>query len=193
MQKKALIINGNPDQDSLSSKFAESYAKSASENGHNCEVLNLYNIDFNPVLKYGYKQRTQLEPDLQYASRQIKNANHLVFIYPTWWGTMPAILKGFIDRVFLPGWAFKYAENSPFWDKLLLGKSARLIVTMDSPKWYNWFKYGNAGHNAMKKATLQFCGVNPVKITAFGNVKNAKDEKILKMINKIERLGAKLA
>jgi NAD(P)H dehydrogenase (quinone) len=104
----------------------------------------------------------------------IKWADHLVFVYPTWWGTMPALLKGFIDKVFLPGFGFKYRKDSVWWDKLLTGKSARLIVTMDTPPWYFRWVYGRPSHNAMKKSTLEFCGVKPVKIISIGPVKHAE-------------------
>jgi len=75
-----------------------------------------------------------------------------------------AVLKGFIDKVFLPGFAFQYRNGSVWWDKLLKGRSARLIVTMDTPPWYFRWIYGRPGHNAMKKAILEFCGIKPVKI-----------------------------
>jgi putative NADPH-quinone reductase len=99
-------------------------------------------------------------------------ASHLVFVYPNWWGSMPALLKGFFDRVFVPGYAFKYRENSRFWDKLLAGRSADVFVTMDTPGWYNWLVYNRPGHNQIKKTILEFCGVKPVRITAFGPVRD---------------------
>ena len=93
----------------------------------------MFDLDFNSILKHGYRQWTELEPDLLMIQQDIVDADHLVFEYPTWWGTCPALLKGLIDRVFLPGFAFKYRDNSLFWDKLLKGNTARLIVTMDTP------------------------------------------------------------
>ena len=79
-----------------------------------------------------------------------------MFVYPTWWGTMPALLKGFIDKVFQPGFGFQYRNGSVWWDKLLKGRSARLIVTMDTPPLYFRWVYGRPGHNAMKKKILGF-------------------------------------
>ena len=121
--------------------------------------------------------------------QDISEATHLVFVYPTWWGTYPALLKGFIDRVFLPGYAFKYHKDDPFWDKLLKGKTARLIVTMDSPKWYNFFVYKNAGHNSMRKAVLEFCGIKPVKITSFAPIKTSDIIKRKQWLEEVEMLG----
>ncbi len=187
--KKILVINANPQVESLSGAFANEYIDGAISSGAQCKLINLVHFDFDPVLKNGYKKKTELEPDLLLAQKDISEADHMVFIYPTWWGTFPALLKGFIDRVFIPGFAFKYRENSILWDKLLKGKSARLIVTMDSPLWYYRFIYGNPGHNAMKKSTLKFCGINPVKITAFGPVKTAKKSKIDGWLKKVKKLG----
>ena len=190
--KKILVINANPQVDSLSGAIANEYIEGAISAGGQCKLINLVHFDFDPILKNGYKRKVELEPDLVQAQSDIKEADHLVFVYPTWWGTFPALLKGFIDRVFLPGFAFKYRENSILWDKLLTGKSARLIVTMDSPLWYYRFVYGSPGHNAMKKSTLKFCGVSPVKVTAFGPVKKASEKKIEGWLKKVNKLGVNL-
>ena len=187
--KKILIINGHPDKESFCFALAESYKKGADSTGANCKLIDLADLDFTLNLSHGYKQITELEPDLLKIQVDILDANHIVFVYPTWWGTYPALLKGFIDRVFLPGFAFKYRDNSIFWDKLLKGKTARLIVTMDTPKWYNFLVYKNAGHNSMKKAVLKFCGVKPVKITSFAPIKLSDDKKRKRWLNEVEALG----
>lgn len=88
------------------------------------------------VLHDGYNQVQLLEPDLVQAQADITWAEHLAFVYPIWWGGIPALMKGFFDRIFLPGFAFKYREGKAFPDKLLKGKTAHLLVTMDTPPWY---------------------------------------------------------
>ncbi|WP_374956694.1 NAD(P)H-dependent oxidoreductase [Marinilabilia salmonicolor] len=133
-----------------------------------------------------------MEPDLLKMQDEILKADHVVFVYPTWWGTYPALLKGFIDRVFLPGFAFRYREGSLFWDKYLTGKSARLIVTMDTPKWYYSLVYKSPGHNSLRKGILDFCGIRPVRISAFGPIKTSDDEKRKKWLNQVRKLGAEL-
>jgi NAD(P)H dehydrogenase (quinone) len=120
---------------------------------------------------------------------EILAADHLVWVYPNWWSTFPALLKGFIDRVFVPGFAFKYHDKDPSWDKLLQGKTARLIVTMDTPKWYYWLINKNAGHNAMKIGVLEFCGIKPVNITVFAPIKSADEAKRKKWLGEVEKLG----
>ncbi|WP_430814376.1 NAD(P)H-dependent oxidoreductase [Carboxylicivirga sp. RSCT41] len=187
--KKFLIINGHPDSESLCFELARRYKAGAEKAGKNCELINLCELEFSPILKHGYRQRTDWEPDLIKAWQAIKTADHLVFVYPTWWGTQPALLKGFIERVFLPGFAFGYRKDSVWWDKLLKGKSARLIVTMDTPTWYYRLIYKQPGHNAMEKGVLNFCGVKPVRKTVFSPVKGSATIKREKWLAKVEDLG----
>ena len=187
--KKILIINGHPDHKSFCYQLAKRYQTGVEASGAQCQLINLAELDFSPILHYGYRKRTDLEPDLNMAKDAISDADHLVFVYPTWWGTQPALLKGFIDRVFLPGFAFSYRENSLLWDKLLKGKSARLIVTMDTPKWYYRWIYKQPGHNAMRKGILKFCGIKPVKITSFAPIKTSNEKTRNLWLNKVEKLG----
>jgi NAD(P)H dehydrogenase (quinone) len=191
--KKVYILNGHPDKSSLCAGLAQSYYDSASQSGASCKLTHLIDLEFEPVLRFGYKQRTELEPDLLQAQKDIAEADHLVMVYPTWWASCPALLKGFIDRVFLPQFAFKYRENSLLWDKLLNGKSARIIVTMDTPRWYNYLVYNNSNVGFIKKGVLEFCGVKPVKVSIFGPVKSAADNKRKNWINEVKRLGASLS
>ena len=113
----------------------------------------------------------------------------MVWIYPVWWASLPAILKGFIDRVFLPGFAFKKIENSLWWDKLLKGKSARIISTLDQPAWFYWLVNKQPSNQAMKKLVLQFCGIKPVKVTTIGPIRLSKESFRQKWLIKIEKLG----
>lgn len=190
--KKILIINAHPDKESLSFKLAEKYLQGAVISGADVKFVNLAELSFSPVLKFGYKQRTELEPDLVAVQQEIKNAEHIVIVYPNWWGTYPALLKGFFDRVMLPGFAFKYRENSILWDKLLTGKTARIMITMDTPKWYYSLIYKKPGINAVKKSVLEFCGIKPVKVNVFSPVKTASDEKRNKWLDEAYKLGKEL-
>jgi putative NADPH-quinone reductase len=190
--KKILIINGHPDKKSFCSALAESYKKGVDSSGADCKLVHLIDLDFNPILSFGYREISVLEPDLVKMQQEILAADHLVLVYPNWWSTFPALLKGFIDRAFVPGFAFKYRENSPFWDKLLIGKTARMIVTMDTPKWYYFLMNINAGHNAMRIGVLEFCGIKPVKITSFASVKSSDEIKRRKWLTEVEELGKQL-
>lgn len=186
---KILIINGHPDKESFCFALAESYRRGAENSGAVCKILNLIDLKFNPILSFGYRKISTLEPDLIQAQKDILEAHHMVFVYPNWWSTYPALLKGFFDRVFLPNFAFKYHEKGPFWDKLLKGKSARIIVTMDTPWWYYWLINRNAGHNSIKIGILKFSGINPVKITTIGPVKSSDENKRKQWLREIELMG----
>lgn len=187
--KKILIINGHPDKESFCFALAESYKKGADLSRADCKLVHLIDLDFNPILTFGYRIISELEPDLVKMQQEILAADHLVLVYPNWWSTFPALLKGFIDRVFVPNFAFKYRENSLFWDKLLAGKTARMIVTMDTPKLYYFLMNINAGHNAMRIGVLEFCGIKPVKITSFAPVKSSDAVKRKKWLAEVEELG----
>jgi putative NADPH-quinone reductase len=187
--KKILIINGHPNKESLCSAFAQSYKKGAESTGAQCNLVNLIDLDFNPNLLYGFQKRIEIEPDVEKMQKAILDAEHIVLVYPNWWSTYPAIVKAFVDRVFIPKFAFGYRDNSIFIDRLLKGRSARLIVTMDSPSWYYSLFMKSPGHKSMKKGTLEFCGIKPVKITEFTMIKTSNEEKRKAWIAKVEELG----
>jgi NAD(P)H dehydrogenase (quinone) len=190
--KNILIINGHPNKASFNTALAEAYKAGASTKQVNIQEINIADLNFNPNLESGYSKRMELEPDLVDAWEKITWANHLVWVHPVWWGGLPAKLKGFIDRVFLPGRAFSYRENSVWWDKLLTGKTAHIITTLDQPGWYYALVYGKPSVNQLKKSTLQFCGIKPVKVTYVGIIKNATEAQRSKWLKQIETLGSRL-
>jgi NAD(P)H dehydrogenase (quinone) len=190
--KKILIIDGHPNKDSLNFALAESYMKGAKSGSAETRKIRIADIKFNPNLEYGYQKRTELESDLLDAFELIKWADHLVWVYPVWWGGFPALMKGFIDRLFLPGFTYQPIENSLQWTKLLKGKTARIITTLDQPSWYYKLMYGSPSTNQLKRSILEFCGVNPVKVTYVGIVKSSDTKKREQWLAQIEKLGEKL-
>lgn len=188
---KVLVINGHPDKESYNYAISEAYIKGAKESGANIQCINIRELSFNPNLQFGYRKRTELEPDLLEAQEKLKWADHIVWVYPVWWGSVPAIMKGFLDRVLLPGFAFKKREGSVWWDKYFTGKTARLICTMDQPSWFYRFINRSPSHHAMKKLTMNFIGVKSVKITSIGPIRLSKEAFRKKWLDKIYRLGKK--
>jgi putative NADPH-quinone reductase len=182
MTKRILVVLGHPRRDSFCGAIADSYAEGAKAAGNEVQQIFLGDLSFDPVLRNGYSTIQELEPDLVAAQSAITWAQHLVFVYPIWWGAMPALLKGFIDRVFLPGYAFKYREGSQFWDRLLSERSAHLLVTMDTPPWYFRWVYRMPGHNQMKRTILEFSGIRPVAISSFGPIKGSIHERRAKWL-----------
>lgn len=191
MSSRILVILGHPDPKSFCGALAETYAQGAREAGAEAEILRLSDLVFDAVLHQGYRKIQALEPDLQRAQERITWAQHLVFVYPTWWGGPPALLKGFLDRAFLPGFAFSYSKKGPFWDRLLTGRSGRLLVTADSPAVYDWLVNAMPAVRLMRKAVLAFCGVKPVAVNRFATVKNANEALRQRWLAKANALGAK--
>ncbi|MFC1691067.1 NAD(P)H-dependent oxidoreductase [Nanoarchaeota archaeon] len=191
MSKKILVILGHPRKESFNGALTDSYIKGAKRSGAQVRKIELGKLKFDPVLRNGYSKIQKLEPGLIRAQKDIKWADHIVFIYPTWWGAMPSLLKGFIDRILLPGFAYKFITGKTLPEQYLKGKSARLIVTMDSPPWFYWL-IGSPGHKMMRTTILRFCGINPVKITSIGSVRKASEEKRKKWLDQVRRLGERL-
>ncbi len=189
MKKKFLIFDGHPDENSFCAAIAGAYAKGVQGDEVELQILALRNLKFDLNLRHGYRKIQELEPDLVEAQKKIKWCEHLVVIYPIWWGSMPALMKGFFDRCLLPGFGFKYHEGDPFWDRLLAGRSARVIVTSDAPALYNLIMYFNAPVIIMKKMILGFCGFKPVRTTVIGGVKNLSEKKRVKILKQISSLG----
>jgi putative NADPH-quinone reductase len=185
---KVLIIDAHPAQNSFVSALADAYQKGAQANKATVHRLNLRELAFDLSFE-GYKSEKELKPDIIKAQELLKWSEHIVLVYPNWWGTYPALLKGFLDRTLLPGFAFKFRENTSFWDKLLKGRSARLLVTMDTPSWYYTLFWSAPGHRSMRNCILGFCGIQPIKITSFSTVRNSTPEKRNLWLKKAEELG----
>lgn len=170
MGKRILVILGHPSSHSFCGALTERYVLAAKSAGHEVRELRLGALDFDPILREGYQQVQPLEADLLQAQADITWAEHLTFVYPIWWGAIPALLKGFLDRVLLPGFAFKYRPGKAFPEKLLHGRTADLLVTMDTPPWYYRWVYRMPGLHQMRKTTLALCGITPKKTLTFGPI-----------------------
>ena len=108
-----------------------------------------------------------------------------------WWGSVPALLKGFLDRVLLPGYAFQKREGSVWWDKYFGGRTARLICTMDQPTWFYRLRYGRASTRAMREVTLKFIGVGRVSVTSIGPLRESSPAQREEWLAKVKRLGGR--
>ncbi len=170
MSKRVLIILGHPSTDSFCGAITNNYFEAATQAGREVRIVQLGALNFDPVLHEGYNQIQTLEQDLLDAQADIMWAENMVFVFPLWWGGVPALLKGFIDRTFLPGFAFKYRQGKVFPDKLLKGRTAHLLVAMDTAPWYYKWVYWMPGLHQMRRHTLAFCGIKPLTTLMFGPV-----------------------
>ncbi|RFC55544.1 NAD(P)H-dependent oxidoreductase [Brumimicrobium aurantiacum] len=189
--KNVLVINGHPDKESFNYALSEAYLKGLKESNSNISQINIAELDFDPNLKFGYRKRMELEPDLVSAIEKIKSANHIVWVFPMWWYSYPAIMKGFIDRTFLPGITYQPIEGKAFPAQLLKGKTARLIITADTPKWYDSIFMKSPAVNQFKNGTLKFCGVKRIKVSYFAPIKSSSQKIRAKWLAKVEGLGKK--
>lgn len=173
MGKRVLVILGHPSDSSLCAALADACAAGAEAAGHEVRRIAVGRLHFDPLLRNGYATEQVLESDLIDAQQAVAWAQHIVWVYPIWWGAMPAVLKGFVDRTWLPGFAFRFQPGKLMADPLLAGRSAQLLVTMDTPPWYYRWVYRMPGHQQMKRTILEFCGIRPVTVTSFGPVRSA--------------------
>lgn len=167
---RALLLFGHADADTFNDRLARAYAEGYTAAGGAVERLDLASLRFDPVLRSGYRTPQPLEPDLLRARDAIERADHLVWVFPTYWAAPPAVVRGFVDRLFLPGWAFRY-EGHALPTGLLRGRSSRVITTMDSPWWWYAFVLHRPTHRAFGAATLSFCGLDPVTFRTVHSVR----------------------
>ena len=186
--KKILILLGNTDADTLSGRLSDAYEVAAKEAGHEVYTMKIGDMDFDPVLHKGYKEIQSLESDLILFQNKIKWANHLVVVYPNWWNTMPAKLKGLFDRAWLPGFAFNFDKETKKIVRYLDGKSARIIIVIGSHSpFVNWLEFGDFT-NEISHGILGFAGIKS-KVTAFGPSEGITEEQRQKWLDKAKKLA----
>ncbi|MHB1330897.1 MAG: NAD(P)H-dependent oxidoreductase [Minisyncoccota bacterium] len=187
MSKKIFILLGHPDKDSFNGTLSSEYERGATEAGHEVRCMNIGDMQFDPILHHGYKTIQELEPDLKSFQENMRWCDHFVIFYPSWWSTMPALLKGLFDRVWLPGFAFKFTGDFS-WKKLMKGKSARMIVTSDTIPLAQRIIFGDTT-NELKRGVLWFAGFGPIRKKQFGYLKHwfgtGRRERIKKSVYKL--------
>lgn len=173
---RVLILDGHPDSGRLTTALLDHYV-SALPPGVGVERIAVRDMKFDPTLHRGYVVRQAWEPDLERMAAALLACDHIVVAFPLWWGAEPAPLKGLLDRLLMPRFAFQYHSKGPLWDRLLVGRSADLIVTMDTPPLWLRLVYGDAVIRRWRRQILGFCGFKPVRVHRFGMTRNGEAEK----------------
>jgi putative NADPH-quinone reductase len=193
MGKRILVIQGHPDssQQHLCHALEESYVRGALAAGHEIRRINVSRLDF-PLLRSQQEWENGALPDsLAEAQDGIKWSNHILLFFPLWMGDMPALLKGFLEQVARPDFAFSRKGKNPFAHKALKGRSARVVVTMGMPAiLYRWFFMAHS-IKSLERNILGFVGIHPVKDTLIGLAANMNAAAINKWLDKLETLGKK--
>lgn len=169
-KKKVFILLGHPDNDSFNCTLADEYQRGAEEAGHEVRRMNIGEMSFDPILHHGYRTIQELEPDLKSFQDNVNWCEHFVILYPSWWSTMPALLKGLFDRAWLPGFAYRFTGEFS-WKKLQKGKSARMFVTSDTIPLAQRIIFGDTT-NELKNGILWFAGFSPIRVKKFGYLKH---------------------
>ncbi len=186
--KKILVFLGNPSADTYSGRLADAYEAGALENGHEVERVNIGDLHFDPILHLGYKAIQQLEPDLLRLQDKINWAEHVVFIYPNWWCSMPAVMKGMFDRMWLPGFAFNFDKQTKKLIQRFKGKTGRVIIVAGTHSpFMTWWRFGDYT-NEISHGILGFSGIK-TRVTAFGPAEKVAPAVLDKWTEKVHKLG----
>ncbi|MGO4109019.1 NAD(P)H-dependent oxidoreductase [Paenibacillus sp. YAF4_2] len=185
---KTLIIYTHPNHHSLSYSFLQRTIQGLEENPHveEVQVLDLYAESFDPLLVFNEDKRRRdmhMDPELTKYRNQLLWAEKIVFVYPIWWGRPPAMLLGYIDRMFASNFAYR-DKGGMLPEGLLKGKTVVCVSTMKGPTLYPLLWLNNAHKVLMRKALLSYVGIKKVKFFEFGGMekKQGKQEQKLDRI-----------
>jgi putative NADPH-quinone reductase len=174
MGKRILVIDAHPDRarGRLVHALADQYASAAEAGGHLTQVVRLCDLDF-PWLRSAAEFATRPPGTIGSQQQHFLWADHVVIIYPLWLGSMPALLKAYLEQVMRPGFAFDYGKGKGLPKKLLTGKSARIVVTMGMPSIFYQLYYRSHSVRSLARNILGFVGFKPVRVSLIGNVEGS--------------------
>lgn len=183
---QTIIIYAHPNKRGFCGEILRSVIQKITEQGHTYEIVDLYMIDYDPRLadrEHYTSGGYEISEENKRFQKMIADAKYLIIIYPTWWQNMPAILKGFFDRVFTSRFAFRYVNNLPI--GLLRGRRAIVLTSAGGPRAYSRFFTGDRAINVVVKDILRFCGIRAKGYgiggaRAFDEIQKGRIEKIVK-------------
>jgi putative NADPH-quinone reductase len=193
MSKRILIIQGHPDptEPHLCHAVAEHYRVGAEAAGHEVRTIDIARLDFPLLRSQKEWEHSPLPAGLEPAQRDIAWAEHLVLVFPLWMGDMPALLKGFLEQVARPGFAFHRNGDSALAHKGLTGRSARVIVTMGMPALIYRYYFRAHSVRSLERNILGFVGIAPVRETLIGQVDNLDETARERWFSRLQTLGRK--
>jgi putative NADPH-quinone reductase len=189
IKMKVMIIVGHPEPGSLAEALAEAYAEGWRGAGGEAHFVRLHSLAFDACASPRTMESEPEAPALVEARSLLMSAKHVAVFAPVWWGVYPAILHGFLSRLLVAGQAYKYNPDGS-WQKLLKGRTGRVVMTMDAPTFFQQLFYSDPGGKALKRAIFWFCGIWPVKVTRFGRVLKSTPEMRAQWLAKVKDQGA---
>jgi putative NADPH-quinone reductase len=186
---KIMIVVGHPQNNTFCEALGNAYRKGAQSAGHDAQLFVLSQLKFDPILHEGYHREQPLEPELRGAYVALAECDHLVLIFPLWCGDMPALLKGFIERILQPDLLARQSTESAMNWHIFTNKTARIVMTLGMPVSIYRFWYGGHALKLLTRNILHFIGIKPVRHTLFGMVATATPAKRDGWVRQVEDLG----
>ena len=191
MPSRIALLQGHPDPAGghFCHALERAYAQGAKAAGHELRQFDLARIEF-PLLRTRDQWESAPPPQgVQEVQEAIAWAGHLVLFFPLWLGTMPALVKAFLEQALRPGFAIGTSGLDRRWVRLLGGRSARLVVTMGMPAFvYRWY-FGSHGLKGLERNVLRFCGIGPIRETLIGNVEGMRAARREQLLLTLRALG----
>ena len=189
---RTLIVFNHPYKGSYCNALLQSVINGLKKAQNEVDVIYLDKEDFNPVMTAAdlkaFRDKQPIDPKVLEYKQRLEKADSLVFIFPIWWELMPALTKGFIDKVMFPGLAYDYTNKANTRMKPLLNiKKITLITTMNTPKWLYCLLFGNAIKKALLLGTFFKMGYRNLKWISYNQVKMVTSEKRTQWLNKLEQ------
>ncbi len=193
MAERIAVIQGHPDGGShhLCHALSEAYYEAAVAAGHDVRIVNVGQLEFPLIRNKMEWENDPLPAELAEAQNDLLWAEHWALFYPIWLGTMPAMLKGFLEQVLRPGLSYVESEPGEMWDRLLVGRSARIVVTMATNTLVYKHFYGAHSVKNLERNILKFCGIDPVKTTLIGEVHKKSRQQLERSLKQMEVYGSK--
>ena len=189
LMSKIMIVVGHPQRTTFCEALGRAYARGAASGGHDAKLFILSEMNFDAILHEGYRKEQPLEPDLRVAYETLRSSDHVVLIFPLWCGDMPAMLKGFIERILQPDLIARANTDSAMNWNIFNNKSARIIMTMGMPvSIYRWW-YGGHALKLLTRNILHFIGIKPVRQTLYGMIETSKPAARERWLREVEALG----
>lgn len=190
MAKRITIIQGHPDPapERFCRAYADAYARGAGEAGHEVRRIDVASLEFSLVRSQQDFEHGSPPEAIMAAQADLAWSNHWVIVYPLWLGDVPAMLKGFLEQVFRPTFAFRYRDNG-FPEKLLVGRSARIVITMGMPALAYRLYFFSHSLRSFERNVLKFSGVSPVRATLIGAVGKGFEKRAAGWLDTAAELG----